>query len=342
MDICSASNSVDISCQQVVEKSFNSWSGLLLMMFTTLLVIAAGFALYKWRNRGVQQLDDGEVDETSDSHAARVARYNGCSLSEASDPDLWMQTRHFQGEPLDHDESDEPENHVGFEDWSMNQEVALLMVMQKIFNEMRGLGRITSWRVMWQLKQLLKVGVIGETRGLLYSGLKSLHGDYTGYLGDDTYRAVYEPRMTYQEDMADLTRCLTRHYFASHGFDGETLYRELLGFLRDLDFETLEEAQLQIDRDNDPSTRLLENMQRARECAINTLHDQLKLALENNDMDRYHQLERSNLLISTLYDVLVVLTILAYFIREVSRCGEGKTPGFLFTVICRCYAIWYL
>ena len=137
MDTCSASNSDGISCQQVVEKSFNSWSGLLLMMFTTLLVIAAGFAFYKWRNRGWQQRLDGdsEVNETSESHAARVARYNDCSLSEASDPDLWMQTRHFQGDPLAHDERDGPGNLTGFEDRSVNHEVALLMVRQKFFNE---------------------------------------------------------------------------------------------------------------------------------------------------------------------------------------------------------------
>ena len=129
----------------------------------------------------------------------------------------------------------------------MNHEVALLMVMQKFFNEMRGLGRITSWRVMWQLKQLLKVGVIGEGRGLVYSGLKSLHGDYTGYLDDETHRAVYELRTTYHEDMADLTRCLTRRYLTCHGFEGETQYRDLLEILRCLNFEALEEAQLQID-----------------------------------------------------------------------------------------------
>ena len=120
-----------------------------------------------------------------------------------------------------------------------------------------------------------------DVRGLIYSGLKSLHGDYTGYLDEDTYRAVYEPKTTYQDDMADLTRCLTRR----------TQYRDLLGFLRDLNFETLEEAQLQIDRDNDPSTRLLEDMQRGRESAINALEHQLELALGHNDMERYHQLE---------------------------------------------------
>ena len=219
------------------------------------------------------------------------ARYNDCSLSEASDPDLWMQTRHFEGDPLAHDASDGFGNQLGFEDWSMNHEVAFLMVMQKFFNEMRGLGRITSWRVMWQLKQLLKVGVIGERRGLVYSGLKSLHGDYTGYLDDETHRAVYELRTTYHEDMADLTRCLTRHYLTCHGFEGETQYPDLLEFLRCLNFEALEEAQLQIDRDNDPSTRMLQHMQKARESAMNTLRDQLELALENNDMERYHQLE---------------------------------------------------
>ena len=72
MDVCSAnSSSDDISCQRVAEKSFNSWSDLLLMIFTTVLIIAAGLAFYKWCNRGWQQQleDDAEVNETSESHA---------------------------------------------------------------------------------------------------------------------------------------------------------------------------------------------------------------------------------------------------------------------------------
>ena len=35
---------------------------------------------------------------------------------------------------------------------------------------------------------------------------------------------------------------------------------------------------------------------------------------------------------STYYDVLMVLTILAYFMRKVSRCGEGKAPIFFLLV----------
>ena len=92
--------------------------------------------------------DDAEVNETSESHAEHLpqfhpkklyssrrissksyiaelsARYNDCSLSEASDPDLWMQTRNFEGDPLAHDASDGFGNQLGFEDWSMNHEVA--------------------------------------------------------------------------------------------------------------------------------------------------------------------------------------------------------------------------
>ena len=68
------------------------------------------------------------------------------------------------------------------------------MVMQKVFTEMNTLGRIKSWKTMWQLKQLFKVGVLEEQRCLLYNGLKSLHGDYTAFLDDETFRAVYEPR----------------------------------------------------------------------------------------------------------------------------------------------------
>ena len=87
---------------------FNSWSDLLLMIFTTVLIIAAGLAFYKWCNRGWQQQleDDAEVNETSESHAGYLpqfhpkklyssrrissesyiaelsARYNDCSLCE--------------------------------------------------------------------------------------------------------------------------------------------------------------------------------------------------------------------------------------------------------------------
>ena len=79
MDVCSAnSSSDDISCQRVVETSFNSWSDLLLMMFTTVLVIAAGLAFYKWCNRGRQQQleDDAEVNETSESHAEYLPQFH--------------------------------------------------------------------------------------------------------------------------------------------------------------------------------------------------------------------------------------------------------------------------
>ena len=74
------------------------------------------------------------------------------------------------------------------------------MVMQKFFTEMNTLGRITAWQTMWQLKQRFKVGVLEEQLGIIYAGLRSMNGNYTAFLDDDTFRAVYEPRGTYQED----------------------------------------------------------------------------------------------------------------------------------------------
>ena len=64
------------------------------MIFATLLVIATGFAFYKWLNRDRGQLNEDE-SEISESREAKVARYYRCGMSEVSDPDFWMEVRHF-------------------------------------------------------------------------------------------------------------------------------------------------------------------------------------------------------------------------------------------------------
>ena len=46
------------------------------------------------------------------------------------------------------------------------------------------------------------------------------------------------------------------------------MQKELLEFLRDLDLDDVEQRQLQIDRNNDPSGPALEEMQEARTRAI--------------------------------------------------------------------------
>ena len=117
-------------------------------------------------------------------------------MSEVSDPDFWTEVRHFDDDPLRRAEVDGCDLDYGrrnpsFADWRKNSEVALLMVMQKFFTEMNTLGRIKAWQSMWQLKQLFKVGVLEEQRGLLHMGLQSLNGDYTANLDDNTFRAVY-------------------------------------------------------------------------------------------------------------------------------------------------------
>ena len=147
-----------------------------------------------------------------------------------------------------------------FIDWRKNREIALLMVMQKFFTEMNTMGRIRSWQAMWQLKQLFKVGVLEEQHCVLHMGLQSLHGDYTAYLDDNTFKAVYKPRGTYQGDFGELVRFLTRRYLSSHDFEGESMYKEMLEFLRDLDLDDSEQRQLQIDRNNDSSGPALEEM----------------------------------------------------------------------------------
>ena len=99
-------------------------------------MLATGFAFYKWlsRDRG-PPIED--VNEPSESPEDKVARYNRCGMSEASDPDFWMEVRHFDEDPLAHDEvdccdlDDFGRRNPNFEDWHRNREVALLMVMQK-------------------------------------------------------------------------------------------------------------------------------------------------------------------------------------------------------------------
>jgi len=156
---------------------------------------------------------------------------------------------------------------------------------------MNTLGRITAWQTIWQLKQLFKVGVLEEQRGIIYSGLKSLNGNYTAFLADDTFRAVYEPRGTYQEDFGELMRYLTRRYLSSHDFEGKRFYKEIFEFLRDLDLEDLEQRQLQIDRNNDPSRHAEADMVAARERAIATLEMGISAAHENNDLERAQWLQ---------------------------------------------------
>ena len=263
------------------------------MIFATLFVLAISFVFWKRLRR---DRDPPLEDEPSESHEDKVARYNQCGLSEVSDPDFWMEVRHFVEDQVKRDEVDGEDLDYGrhnrsFADWRKNSEVALLMVMQKFFTEMNTLGRIKSWQAMWQLKQLFKVGVLEEQRCLLHMGLQSLNGDFTAYLDDNTFKAVYEPRGTYKDDFGELVRFLTRRYFASHGFEGEKMYKELLESLRDLDFDDLEQRQLQIDKDHDPLGPALEEMQEARARAIASLETEIALAHENNDLERAQWLQ---------------------------------------------------
>lgn len=129
-----------------------------------------------------------------------------------------------------------------------------------------------------------------EQRGIIYAGLKSMDGSYTAFLDDDTFRAVYEPSGTYQED-SELTRYLTRRYLSLAGGEEESYYKEILEFLRDLDLEELERRQLQIDRDNDPPRHAEAEMVAARERAIATLEMEISAAQENNDLERAQWLQ---------------------------------------------------
>ena len=76
-------------------------------------------------------------------------------------------------------------------------------------------------------------------------------------------------------------------YLSSHGFEGESYYKEILECVRDLDLEDLEQRQLQIDRDNDPSRHAEAEMVAARERAIATLEMEISAAHEN-DLERAH------------------------------------------------------
>ena len=116
MDSCSATNSADVSCLQIVSDSTSSWCELLPMMIVTLVVLATGFAFYKWLNRGNADQNDEGDNMAIESHEAKVARYNCCGISEVSDPDFWMELRHFENDPLADDEADGG-GPVGFDRW---------------------------------------------------------------------------------------------------------------------------------------------------------------------------------------------------------------------------------
>ena len=99
-----------------------------------------------------------------------------------------MQAHHF------HDDGPENESEadmqvdtavVGFETLSENLEVALLMTLQKFLGDIHTYGRIAAWMAMWQLKQLLKVGILQNRLDLVYNGLKSLKGDLTSNLEEE-------------------------------------------------------------------------------------------------------------------------------------------------------------
>ena len=91
--------------------------------------------------------------------------------------------------------------------------------------------------------------------------------------------------------LGELVRFLTRRYLSSHDFERESMYKEMLEFLRDLDLDDLEQRQLQIDRNNDPSGPALDEMVSARERAIATLEAEISAAHENNDLERAQWLQ---------------------------------------------------
>ena len=65
----------------------------------------------------------------------------------------------------------------------------------------------------------------------------------------------------------------------------------LLVTLSDAYLVALQEKQLEIDQQNDPSRHLVEEMQEARMSAISILENQIAIAYENNDLERVFQLE---------------------------------------------------
>ena len=65
------------------------------MIFATLFVPAISFVVWKRLRR---DRDPPIEDEPSESHEEKVARYNRCGMSEVSDPDFWMEIRHFDTE----------------------------------------------------------------------------------------------------------------------------------------------------------------------------------------------------------------------------------------------------
>ena len=156
------------------------------MVIFTLLVGAGGYAIYKWHNKALAETDDLEGEQ--EDPTTKWRRYQSLRLGEASEPDLWLQVHHFHDDDPENEE--EADMQVGtpaicFETLSGNIEVALLMTLQKFLGEMHSYGRIAAWTAMWQLKRLLKVGILQDRRDFVYNGLKSLGGDLISNLDEE-------------------------------------------------------------------------------------------------------------------------------------------------------------
>ena len=86
--------------------------------------------------------------------------------------------------------SDEP---VKFENFDEDVEVALLLTLEMIVQNLNELGAGGSWHCFHQLKLLYKKAVLEGKTQLAHNALRFLHGNLCGFLPSRIMEEIYEP-----------------------------------------------------------------------------------------------------------------------------------------------------
>ena len=226
----------------------------------------------------VQSVDEYDVAMAGESLSERNRRYQNSSMSECSDPDFW-QTLNYGGDTK-----------VKFEKLHENVEVALLMTVEILVDNLNELGTGASWHCFHQLKMIYKGAVLQDKTQLAYDALLSLRGNLCGFLPAGILQQIYEPKTSYRDDYGELVRILTNRYVGEHDHEGEEHMKRLLVTFRDLNWSDLMDIQQLIDAGTE---RALIDMRITRNSATRVYEQRRQAALDNGNYDEVDALERN-------------------------------------------------
>ena len=226
----------------------------------------------------VQSVDEYDVAMAGESLSERNRRYQNSSMSECSDPDFW-QTLNYGGDTK-----------VKFEKLHENVEVALLMTLEILVDNLNELGTGGSWHCIHQLKMIYKGAVLQGKTQLAYDALLSLRGNLCGFLPAKILQEIYEPKTSYRDDYGELVRILTNRYVTEHDHEGEDHMKCLLVTFRDLNWSDLMDVQQLVD---DGTERAIIDMRISRNSAIRVYEQRRQAALDSGNYDEVDALERS-------------------------------------------------